>query len=163
MNTGELVENFIMEDIPFAKLRGIYQYWLDIKADRDMPSRADFNPVDIPNLLAHVSLVDVEHGTGRYKFRLIGTETVRAMGFEPTGQYLDENPLIMEHLKPRYDWLVQNKNPYVVTDKLNWSENSFLRVFSVGLPLGNSAGQVEILLFGSVYTLSKDQAGASPL
>jgi len=121
-----------------------------------MPARADFNPVEIGEYLPHVCFVDVERTTGRYKFRLIGSETVRVVGYEITGKYLDEIPLMLRNLKDRYDWLVKEKRPYVISDKLNWSDKSFFDFYSLGLPLSNNDRDVDILMYGSVYTLEDD-------
>ena len=89
-----LNKKFTRDDLPNPIMRDIYQYWLDMKGDRLMPSRADLNPIEITKLLPHLSLIDVEHKTGRYKFRLIGTETVNVLDMDPTGKYLDEIPQI---------------------------------------------------------------------
>ena len=156
MSASELIEDFTFDDLPGSKLKAVYQYWLDVKGDAAMPTRVDLNPRDMAEFLSHISLVDVEHDTGRYKFRLIGTESVRAVGFDPTGKYLDEVPLMEGHLKPRYDWLVKTKRPYIVADKLNWSEKSYLDFFSIGLPLTRDGKRVDILMYGSLYSLPKD-------
>jgi len=132
------IEKFTLDDLPNNILRGLYQYWLKMKGDRPMPSRADLNPVDIVKLLPNLALIDVEQETGRYKYRLIGTETVQAMGFDPTGQYLDKFPLIEKLLKQKYDWLVREKRPYLNYDKLKWSEKSFMDYYALGLPLSHN-------------------------
>ena len=140
-----------MDDLPNDILRGVYQYWLDMKGGCRMPSRADLNPADIVHLLPYISLVNVEPETKRYKIRLVGTETVRAMGVDITGKYLDEIPQVEIHLKTRYDWMVREKRPYIFSDKLRWSEKSFLNFFSIGLPLSENGHDVNILMYGSYY------------
>jgi len=115
-------KSFNIDDLPNNLLRDIYQYWLDMKGTRPMPSRADLNPADIVGLLPNISLIDVEDGGRRYKMRLIGTETVKAMEFDVTGKYLDEFPLLEGLLKKNYDWLVEEKRPYINFDKLKWSK-----------------------------------------
>lgn len=144
-------KKFNADDLPNNILRDIYQYWLDMKGDKLMPSRADLNPGDIVQLLPHLSLVDVEKETGRYKMRLIGTETVKAMSIDLTGKYLDELPLIEDLLKNNYDWLVKNKQPYMNFDKLKWSRKSYLDYYAIGLPLSSNGTDVNILMFGMYY------------
>ncbi len=68
-----------------------------------MPSRRDLNPADIVTMLPHICLVDVDDRTKRYRIRLVGTETVKALGADITGKYLDQYPGIENHLKVRYD------------------------------------------------------------
>lgn len=53
-----------------------------------MPARRDFDPSEVPTLLPHVQLVDLVDG--RYRYRLVGTELVRAFGRDYTGQFPDD-------------------------------------------------------------------------
>ena len=155
-NIGNLIDNFTVDDIPHDVLKDIFHYWQVMKDERAMPSRADLNPADIVSLLPHISLVDVEHETKRYKIRLVGTETVRALGADITGKYLDELPRIEQHLKARYDWLVEKKAPYLIYDKLKWSQKSFLDFCSVGMPLSNNGRDVDIIMYGSCFHLPEN-------
>ncbi len=109
------------------------------------------------DILPHVSLVDVEYAPGRYKFRLVGTESVKAMGHDVTGKYLDELPMLDRYLKDRYDWMVENKRPYIYSDKLKWSEKSFLNYSTISMPLSRNERDVDIILFGMFYHFPKDK------
>jgi hypothetical protein len=77
--------------LPFtdARLETAFRYWRGKAAGRAMPRRADIDPIEIPKLLPAVMLVDVL-ADGRYRYRLIGAENVRAHGLNATGRYLDE-------------------------------------------------------------------------
>lgn len=163
MDSSRLIEDFVIDDLPGSKLKAAYRYWLEVKGDEPMPTRVDLNPAHMSKFLSHISLVDVEHDTGRYKFRLIGTESVRAIGFDPTGKYLDEIDLMNSHLKERYDWLVKTKRPYIVSDKLRWVENSYLDFFSIGMPLTKDGENVDILMYGSLYSLPNGQVRLTAL
>ncbi|MBL4801949.1 MAG: PAS domain-containing protein [Emcibacter sp.] len=143
--------NFTVNDLPNDVLRKIYQYWLGMKRDRIMPSRADLKPEEILSLLPYISLVDVEPETKRYKMRLIGSETVKAMSADMTGKYLDEVPLIEALLKQNYDWLVEEKQPYLNFDKLRWSSKSYLEYYALGMPLSENGTDVNMLMFGMFY------------
>ncbi len=151
MEKGVLIDNFTSRDIPCDILKGIYQYWQSMRGAHIMPSRADLYPEDIIALLPYICLVDVERETRRYKIRLIGTENVKAIGFDVTGDYLDNYPLMERQLKTRYDWLVRERRPYIISDNLKWSEKSFLDFCSIGLPLSHDKENVDILMFGSSY------------
>lgn len=149
---GILIDNFHIDDIPHDILKKIYLHWLKMKGDRLMPSRADLNPADIVDILPNICLVDAEKETKRYKMRLIGTETVRAIGTDITGKYLDEVPLMEQHLKKRYDWIKKEKRPYLISGKLRWSKLSFLNFCSIGLPFSDDGENVDIIMYGSCYT-----------
>jgi hypothetical protein len=53
-----------------------------------MPARKDIDPVDIPDLLPHLQLVEAVDG--RFRFRLCGTAIVAAYDVDMTGKYVDE-------------------------------------------------------------------------
>ncbi len=152
-----LIEKFSKDDLPNSIIREIYQYWVDMKGDRPIPSRADLNPADIVKLLPHISLIGVDNETGRYKMRLIGTETVKAMGVDVTGKYLDELPKVERLLKENYDWLVKEKRPYINFAKLKWSGKSYMDYYALGLPLASNGKDVDILMYGMYYQFPKEK------
>lgn len=58
-----------------------------------MAARADIDPVDIPEVLAFVNLIDVswsEPEPPRFKFRLLGTRQIRYAGGDFTGKRVEE-------------------------------------------------------------------------
>lgn len=153
MRQGVLIDSFTIDDLEDIPLKATYQYWLDKKGTRDMPSRAEVFPEDIAPYLSNLCLVDIEPSTNRYRFRLVGTQTVKALGFEITGQYLDKLPSIEKVVKPRYDWLVEHKRPYYIADQLKWSAKTFIRVRTLGLPLSSNGKDVDIIMFVLHYVL----------
>ena len=73
------------------KVRQLYDYWTSIHpASGRLPGRAHFDPMRVPRLLPHLVLVDVEGRPPRFRYRLIGTRMVEALGANFTGQWLDE-------------------------------------------------------------------------
>ncbi len=152
-----LTNSFNIADLPNSILRDIYQYWLKMKADHPLPFRVNLDPLDIVELLPHINLINVEHNTGRYKMKVIGNETVKAMGIDVTGKYLDDFPFIDGLLKERYDWLTNEKLPYFNYDKLKWSSKSFLEYYSLGLPISRNGKDVDILMIGIYYQFPKEK------
>lgn len=73
-------------------LRNAYEYWLDAAGDRAMPDRRDIDPTEITAILPHISIIEVvEAGAGsQFRFRLVGTRVVEALGYDPTNQIIDE-------------------------------------------------------------------------
>lgn len=72
------------------KVREFAEYWMSIHPGDRPPSRADFDPVDIPHLLPNLVLVDVTREPIRFLVKVQGTEVTRAMKRELKGTYLDE-------------------------------------------------------------------------
>ena len=107
-------------NITDARLQSAHDYWCRIAAGRPMPQRRDLDPVDIPRLLPHIMLVDVEHG--RYRYRLIGTANAQEHGMNATGRYVDEaikGPEYRAHALRLYDETVRARRPV-------YSESLFL-------------------------------------
>jgi hypothetical protein len=79
-----------IDDIVDPELRTLYAYWIAKRGYRRMPRRADIDPIDIPNLLPSVFLVDVGGPPLRFRYRLIGTAICGRWGGDATGKYLDK-------------------------------------------------------------------------
>jgi hypothetical protein len=93
------------------RLEQAYLYWHGKSAGRALPSRTDIDPIDIPNLLPDVMLVE-RLDDGRYRYRLIGTENARAQGINATGRFLDEvlpGPDYSAHVLALYDECVEKR------------------------------------------------------
>jgi len=73
------------------RLHKLYAYWNGIRPAPDLlPGRQHFDPVDIPALLPFLWLLDVHRDPLRFRYRLSGTELVKAMGADFNGKFLDE-------------------------------------------------------------------------
>src|SRR5258708_34032350 len=69
----------------------LYRYWLALHPARGLiPGRQHFDPVDVPRLLPLLWLIEFQRHPLRFKYRLVGTEHVQALGRDPTSQWLDE-------------------------------------------------------------------------
>ena len=57
-----------------------------------LPARADLEPMDIPQLLPHLMLIEVHRESSRlrFRFRLIGSAVCQYAGRNWTGRYLDD-------------------------------------------------------------------------
>ncbi|WP_417321192.1 PAS domain-containing protein [Emcibacter sp.] len=149
-------------DIEPDILKELYIYWDRIRGTKSMPSRKDFRPEDVPHLLPHLAMVDVEHDTGRYHTRLVGTETVKAMGVDLTGKYVNDIPA-MSILMERYSWIVEHKTPYIYANHLAWSEKSYLDYFSLALPFSEKGDKVDIIMWGMIYFYPSSERTRFPI
>jgi hypothetical protein len=76
---------------PDERLLEFFRYWRRVRGDRAMPSRADIDPTGMPpRLLPGLLLTDVIDGGARFRFRLVGTGAVAAIGTDLTGRHVDE-------------------------------------------------------------------------
>ena len=71
------------------RMRELFEYWDARRGRREMPRRADIDPLDFPKQLPRIWLVDVEgedgNGVGHLRYRVVGTKEVELRGRDPTG------------------------------------------------------------------------------
>ena len=72
--------------------------WSELRGDRPLPLRSDFDLQTMARWVANLSIATVTL-EGRYRFRLFGSELARVYGQDLTGRFLDE-------LAPRDLWAV---------------------------------------------------------
>lgn len=67
-------------------IKQMYGYWRSkCEGDRPPPRRA-IDPVEIPRLRPHITIVEVVPAARRYVYRLVGTKAVEIRGRDPTGK-----------------------------------------------------------------------------
>lgn len=138
------------------KLRALYDYWDRIRGDRTMPARADFDPLDIPDLLKDLILVDVEDKVDglRFRYRLAGTAVEEYLGVSLTGKYIDEvmSPVALVPFRETYIAPVTLKRPVYSSTGLRLPNMDYPRVISrLILPLSSDGVRVNILLNGQSF------------
>src|SRR3546814_12310908 len=73
---------------PDTKLRRLYEYWCSRCQGGALPSRRDIDPLDIPDLLPNLFLLDVIGDAEDFVFRLAGSREIgRASCRERVWQY----------------------------------------------------------------------------
>ena len=123
--------------------RLFYEYWLDIKGDRIMPARADFDPADLPKVLPLLSLEDVTYDPVRFQVRLVGSKTSSAR--DAKGQYLDEIPGT-EDILAMLNQMVERKQPYSYTSNIKWDERSYKTYSSLIVPFSEDGERVTLAM-----------------
>jgi hypothetical protein len=83
----------------------LYDYWRLIAPPGRLPGRQHLLPEDIAPLWSRAWMLDVYRDPLRFRYRLCGTELVRSLGREVTGEWLDEahpslvaNPQLLQQL-----------------------------------------------------------------
>lgn len=73
-------------------LRRAHEYWLEKAAGRRAPDRRDLDPVEVKDILPHLSIIEivVEDGGRHHRYRLVGTRVVEALGYNPTNHVVEE-------------------------------------------------------------------------
>ena len=130
-------------------LRRARAYWDEKRAGRAMPSRADIDPVDIPDLLPFVILIDIMPPGRRLRVRLAGTEICNRFGMDYTGLFLDEIDFgdVREKILADYGRAARSSVPYFTAHRFRKSDRDFYYNIERGIfPLSSDGRRPDKLL-----------------
>ncbi len=134
------------------RIKSILAYWDRIRANRPMPMRTDFDPLDIPQHLSGILLLDVEgcdaDGNGIYRYRVVGTEEVRNRGYNPTGRLVQEGcyGASLENALADYNFICQHRSFLYQPIEYRTERNLTVREQSILLPLSEDGENVTQIL-----------------
>jgi hypothetical protein len=134
-------------DLRDARLQRLYAYWQSRCEGEALPARAAIDPFDFRYALGYVTLVDVEHGPRRYKFRLDGSVLAALSGMDYTGKYLDElgMPDYIAFVAASYDRVADGARPYAYR-KLGAFQTKTFDEETLILPLGDAASVSRLMV-----------------
>lgn len=156
------------DQIEHPDLRLLYDYWDGKRDGRRMPARSDLDPLDIPRLLKHILLVDVEHDPIRFFVRVYGTGIVDLRGIDLTGKYLYEGNGSQMSEQTR-DWNIETAlsgEPHYASGRYpDIRPGQVGRYYRLGLPLSGDGERVDKLLicFIREWEDRPDDDGLPPL
>ncbi|WPZ34314.1 PAS domain-containing protein [Thalassobaculum sp. OXR-137] len=132
----------------------LLSYWAVRRGDRALPSRADIDPIDIPELLQHIGLVDVEGPPRRYRYRLVGSYMQTMFGENYQGRYLDEarHDRYRDFLNDLYTAAIDQRRPILSEAVFDYGTDRIVTIRRLILPLAEGNGApVNMLLFANVF------------
>jgi len=124
-------------------------YWEEKRAGRAMPSRADLDPVDIPDLLPFIILIDIVPPESRLRIRLAGTEVCNRFGMDYTGRFLDEIDFgdVREKILADYGHAARSSAPCFTAHRFRKSDRDFYYNIERGIfPLSSDGEKPDKLL-----------------
>jgi hypothetical protein len=135
------------------RLHRFYNYWLSKCRPGRLPARADIDPVEIPDLLPWVLLIDpVPDPAGyRFRFRLIGTGLVARAGRDSTGKFYDElfTPRDAARFAAIYGEVVRSGRPHHFhsdADVARFEGREHIRYERLLCPLASDGAAVDMLI-----------------
>lgn len=138
------------ETIEPRPLVRLYDYWLSKFEGGQIPSRAQIDPLDVPDLLSIIFLIDVIDGADgpEFRFRLVGSKIVEVVGWDPTGQsftsfYDEEN---LENMVALYDQVASSGEPFLNSSTAPFSNKDYIRMVRLLLPLSEDGARVDMIL-----------------
>ncbi len=129
-----------------ADLRAIHAYWCSKWRDGRMPGRRDIDPIEIPSLLARLTIYEIERGERlRFRIRLMGSRLVRAAGRDLTGRYLDQelDPGRYPDIHAQLEHLVATGEPKYRDDPLSIFGRDHIRLCRLALPLAGDGATID--------------------
>ena len=140
-------------DVKHPRLRQLYEYWLEKRGDRKMPSRADLDPVDIRFVIGDIVLADVIDETPpRFRIRVHGTNLVERVNFELTGKMLDEMPApeFRDLVTKSFRKVTRTAEPlHVLAERM--LDDRMQRYEAIILPLSSDGRKVDRLMVGMIH------------
>lgn len=140
------------------RLVRLLAYWAGKRGGRPAPGRADIDPLDIPDLLPILNLLDVLREPMRFRHRLVGTEIVKTLGRDATGQIIGEELYgpVARDMHESLARLVAEARPFRRHARLSWNGQEWLVLEALELPLIGADGRVDMILRGTCFSRSSE-------
>jgi hypothetical protein len=146
-----------MPDIPHSikhpKLRQLFDYWDGKRGGRELPARADLDPVEMRFVMGNTILIDVIDGEPlQFRIRLHGTNLSEHVRFDLTGKMLDELPQVefRDLTRLSFTKVATTKQPlHAQRDRI--LDDRPRRYETIILPLSSDGEKVDMLLCGLFY------------
>lgn len=146
----------IFEQTEHPTLQKLYSYWAGLRGNRDFPARSDLDPIDFWFALGCVSLIEVLPDPLRFRYRLVGTNLTRNLGYEMTGKLLDEmpEPEVRAYLLDKYTTVLRERRPILeqghhTLDRRVWRHETLY------LPLSNDGRDIDVIVSCRITTPPK--------
>jgi hypothetical protein len=138
-----------------ARVAELHQLWQNIRPGPGLlPGRQHFDPLSVPKLLRWMYLVEIEPELLRFRYRLLGTEHVFALGRDVTGEWLDEahpafaaSPAYPQFLATASGQLAFYRGPPTY-----YFERDHLEIERLLLPLARDGRKIDMVLGITVFS-----------
>ena len=137
-------------------IAAFYTYWEGKRRGRDMPARADIDPLEIVPLLPGIVLIDVVADARRFVYRLVGTREVAMRGRDPTGRSVSEGfyGASAEISMASYQDVVGRRAARLERREFTTPEGRYGREQVILLPLSDDGERVNMIIAYTHHMLS---------
>jgi len=142
-----LIEPFVtLDNLPGAGFQAALKYWLLAKGDLELPPQSAIDPTRFPRgAVANFSVISVEEGPKRFRYRVMGSAIVQAWGEDPSGRFAEDLPNGRE-MADRMMTCVRRRQPYYSQGPLKFAVNSFMSFAVLVMPFAGRDASVSRLL-----------------
>lgn len=129
-------------------LQRLHQDWESRRRGRQMPARADFDPVDLKYVLGYLSLIDVQRDPLRFRFRIHASNIAGRVGFDLTGKDVDAIADVhyRKLVRAHYIAVVEQRRPVVEFRDRVVTDNTCLHCEVLALPLADDGETVDRIM-----------------
>ncbi len=128
----------------------LHQYWLSKHRNGRLPGRADIDPLDIPDILHLLTLLDVvrRDSTLRFRFRLYGTEVAERTSQELTGRWVDQcfDPVAAQDILVAYTDVAETMAPHYWRSDVPLAGREHVSYERLMCPLSTDGETVDMLI-----------------
>lgn len=145
-----------VSEICDPRLSGLYQYWLGKCDGRTAPARRDIDPVEIPEILGFVNLLEVLNDPRDFRFRLNGTAVAEMVGRDITGEL---HSAVMQgedavRCRQAYDMSIDHRTPAMVETSLGFCGKPYMFQTILALPLSNDGENIDTIMSAHSFRAS---------
>ena len=154
-NPGEnidLIDEYQIVDKTFLSdchelIAEIYSIWLTWGDAGKLPSRSDFDPIDLVKFLPNVCLVDVDYQNRDFIYRLLGTAAVEFRRSDPTGLSVKDNFIGESYERAWKSYcIVVDRRSFLYDFSTSLSPSGFsITDETIFLPLSNDGERVDMI------------------
>jgi len=146
--TGRLLPRLAASSVRGNVVRLGQAYWEAKCQPGRLPSRADIDPSEIPQLLPHVLLLDVQREPLDFRFRLIGGGVVAHLSRDWTGSWMSQVPEMRppNRILGQCRGVVHTGSPSRSRSNYRGPHSNIVAEEDVILPLANDGEAVDMLL-----------------
>lgn len=148
-------EVFGPELLPDDKLQRLFAYWQTLGGEGRIPSRRDIDPVDIPDLLPNIFLLDVVGDAEDFVFRLAGSLVEDAFSMPLRGKSIAEiqrlagtDIPVAHHIE-----VARGGGPRYREGKMRVAGREHWKIQRLLLPLASDGRAIDVLMGGAVFLL----------
>jgi len=141
------------KDDPFERqpqFRRLRDYLAGKAPPGKLPARRNIDPLEIPDLLPYVMLVDVVRAPDappRYRIRLAGSEVVRIQGADATGKFVEQVLTKGPDIIAGYGEILVNRQPQYRRGEVATVGRDHIFYERVAFPLAADGETVDMLMF----------------
>jgi hypothetical protein len=135
-------------EIESATLRQLYADWDAQRRGRQVPARADFDPLNLKYVIGNLSLVDVRYAPIQFHYRLHATNVAQRLGYELTGKLLDAvpDPATRAAIKEHFETIVESRAPSAIRQRFLAADGRAVNHEALVLPLSRDGATIDMLM-----------------